>query len=141
MSTDKYDDIIGLPHHVSPTRPHMSLRERAAQFAPFSALVGYDDMVEETARQTEDKINIGEYDAFLLDRKLRILKDNEDSHPFLEITYFLPDGKKNGGRYETVRERLLRIDEYEKKIHLSNGKSIYFDTISALSSLLFSDEI
>ncbi len=141
MSTEKYDDIIELPHHLSPTRTHMSMRERAAQFAPFSALVGYDDMVEETARQTDDKIDIDEYGVFLIDRKLRILKDNEDTHPLLEITYFIPDGKKKGGRHETVREKLLRIDEFEKRICLSNGDNIYFNRISAISSLLFSDEI
>lgn len=51
----RYDDIIGLPHHVSKTRPRMPVQDRAAQFAPFSALTGHKEAVRETARKTEEK--------------------------------------------------------------------------------------
>ncbi len=141
MTVGKYDDIIELPHHVSPFRTHMPISDRAAQFAPFAALVGYDGMVEETARLTDEKRDVGEYGMLLLDRKLRILKEHEGEHPNLEITYFIPDEKKIGGRYETVRADLLRIDELEQLLYLSNGCKVYFDRISAITSLLFSDEL
>ena len=58
--TNRYDDIISLPHHQSKTRPHMPLIDRAAQFSPFAALTGYDDAVKETARQTERKAELSE---------------------------------------------------------------------------------
>lgn len=57
----KYDDIIDLPHHQSKEHAHMSLHDRAAQFAPFAALTGYDEAIEETARITEEKILYEEY--------------------------------------------------------------------------------
>jgi len=58
--SNKYDDIINLPHHVSLTRPHMSILDRAAQFSPFAALSGYDAAVKETARLTSSRIELGE---------------------------------------------------------------------------------
>ena len=137
---NKYDDIILMAHHTSPTRPHMSMRDRAAQFAPFAALVGYDGMVEETARLTDSELELGEYDIGKIDTKLRILKQHEKSHPQLEITYFRPDERKSGGRYETLHARLYRIDEHEKLVILDNGKKIPFDKISALSALVLIEE-
>ncbi len=140
MSTDKYNDIIMLSHHVSPTRPKMPMRDRAAQFAPFAALTGYDDMVEETARITESENEASEYDIMLLDSRLRKLKEHESSHPHLELNYFCPDERKSGGRYETVRARLKRIDELEQILILDNGKKIPFDKITAISSLVLTEE-
>ena len=51
----KYEDIINMPHHVSKKHPQMSLEARSAQFAPFSALIGYEEAVEEMARLTTNK--------------------------------------------------------------------------------------
>lgn len=138
--SNKYDDIILMAHHTSPTRPHMSMRDRAAQFAPFAALVGYDGMVEETARLTDSEVELGEYDIGKIDTKLRILKQHEKSHPQLEITYFRPDERKSGGRYETLHARLYRIDELERLVILEGGKKIPFDKISALSALVLLEE-
>ncbi len=140
MATDKYNDIIGMAHHTSPVRGRMSMHDRAAQFAPFAALTGYDGLVEETARLTDTEIEVGEDDIARLDRKLRILKDNESARPYIEVTHFVPDKKKSGGRYETSRAKLLRIDEHERQILLSDGKRIAFEHISAISSLLFVEE-
>ena len=53
-----YDDIINLPHHISKTHPRLSIEQRAAQFAPFAALTGYDEQIKETARLTENRIDI-----------------------------------------------------------------------------------
>lgn len=53
-SDNKYDDIINLEHHVSAKRPQMSLHDRAAQFAPFAALTGYEDVINEAAQEVEE---------------------------------------------------------------------------------------
>ncbi len=140
MATDKYNDIINLPHHTSPTRTRMPARDRAAQFAPFAALTGYGDMVEEASRLTDSESELGEYDTELLDRKLRLLKENEASRPYISLTYFIPDERKSGGRYETLHSHLLRIDENTSTLILADGKRIAFNKISALSSHLFNDE-
>ena len=118
----------------------MALRDRAAQFAPFAALTGYDAMVEETARTTDTQTELGEYDIFRIDSRLRVIKANEHSRPYVEITHFVPDKRKSGGKYETARGRIYRIDEIEKQIILEGGIRINFDRISVISSLLFTDE-
>jgi hypothetical protein len=107
----KYDDIINMPHHVSATRPQMSRENRAAQFSPFAALTGYDAAVLETARVTEQKIELGESAIDELDMKLNMLADMIDSHPKVSITHFVPDTKKDGGSYVTTTGAVKRIDE------------------------------
>ena len=82
----RYDDIINLPHHVSANRHHMSMLERAAQFQPFRALTGYENAVQETARLTEDRIELTEDEKTLLDGKLQQLADDIASHPLATIT-------------------------------------------------------
>ncbi len=92
-----YDDIINLPHHVSPTRQRMSMHDRAAQFAPFAALVGYDDAVAETARLTETRPELDEQEHKELDMRLRYLADHLKEQPVVHIRYFMPDERKSGG--------------------------------------------
>ena len=96
-----YADIIDHPHWQSPTRPHMSLYDRAAQFAPFAALTGYDDMVSEEARLVDNKIELSEGEIELLNQKLNLLNDVifDGVHPTVSITYFVPEKMKNGGKY------------------------------------------
>lgn len=63
---DDYTDIIHLPHHVSTRHPQMPMITRAAQFAPFSALTGLDDALDETAQQLiEDKLLLEEYEKII----------------------------------------------------------------------------
>ena len=93
----RYDDIINLPHHFSPTRQRMSMHDRAAQFAPFAALVGYDDAVAETARLTETRPELDEQEQKELDARLRYLADNLDKQFCVKIHYFVPDEHKSGG--------------------------------------------
>ena len=93
----RYDDIINLPHHVSPTRQRMSMHDRAAQFAPFAALVGYDDAVAETARLTEIRPTLDEQQHKELDMRLRYLADHLKEQPVVHIRYFMPDERKSGG--------------------------------------------
>lgn len=85
-----YDDIIGLPHHRSSTRPHMPVRDRAAQFAPFAALAGYGDAVAETARLTDERIDLDEYEKAALNERLASIRERLDENPEASITYFCP---------------------------------------------------
>lgn len=120
----KYDDIIGMPHHTSPRHPRMSMRDRAAQFAPFSALTGYGDVVDETARLTDGRIVLTEDAKALLDFKQRLLQERIDTKPEITVTYFVKDVRKSGGSYQTVRGRLLRIDDVERTLVLEGGRRI-----------------
>lgn len=115
-----YADIIDLPHHQSEKRKHMSLHDRAAQFAPFAALVGYDEMVDEEARLTDRQINPGESDLDRLDRIFRSLSASLSAgrRPEISVLVFVPDARKAGGRYETVTGRAKRLDPVEKKLIL-----------------------
>lgn len=121
--TNRYDDIISLPHHQSKTRPHMPLIDRAAQFSPFAALTGYDDAVKETARQTERKAELSEEMQACLQEKLQILQAQIPTKPEAILTYFEGDEKKAGGTYRTVRGEIKRIDEYRRVIVLLEEES------------------
>ena len=116
----KYKDIIILPHHVSIKHRPMSMHDRAAQFAPFAALVGYDDKVRETARYTENKIDLNEEEKEQLDIKLNILKEKMNLKPIVTFIYFVPDNKKEGGRYMTVSGIIKKIDDYKNIIYINN---------------------
>ena len=116
----KYDDIINLPHHISKKYPRMSLEARSAQFAPFSALTGYEEVIRETSRVTNKRIEINEELKAVLNEKLLLIKSRISTRPIITVTYFIPDSKKNGGRYITVIGNVLKIDEYKQKIFLEN---------------------
>lgn len=133
----KYDDILNLPHHVSASRPHMSAIDRAAQFAPFAALTGYDAAVRETARLTDARMELDEYEKEALNDKLRVLGENLESAPEVTITYFLPDGKKAGGAYVTASGAVKKIDGYERVVVLADGGRIPIDEIAGIGSDLF----
>lgn len=132
-----YEDIINLPHHVSSTRPQMSMLDRAAQFSPFAALTGYDAAIKETGRLTDEKIELDEDTKAALDMKQAYLIEMIDAQPEISITYFLPDTKKSGGAYVTVTGNLKRFDEYERLLILTDGKKIPMDDIADIESDLF----
>ena len=115
-----YADIFHLPHHVSDQHPQMSLHDRATQFSPYAALVGYDDMVIEEARQVDNKIELGEEDIEELNRKLNRIGNavTDEKKPVISVTYFIRDPFKPGGRYDTVTERIRKIDSVGRKIVL-----------------------
>ena len=133
----KYADIIGLPHHTSPTRPRMSVSARAAQFAPFAALTGYGAAVDETARLTDDRIVLDENAKAMLDGKLLIIADHITEHPEITVTYFEPDKKKSGGAYVSVTGQVKEIDEYERVVRLCDGLKIPIEQIYGIVSELF----
>lgn len=122
--TGKYDDIINLPHHVSSTRPHMPMSDRAAQFSPFAALSGYDAAVKETARLTTERIELAEDARTALEEKLGLLSDTISDAPTVTITYFQPDRKKAGGEYITATGIVKRIDDYQHTIIMKDGHQI-----------------
>lgn len=128
-SEHRYDDIINLPHHVSAARPRMSMHDRAAQFSPFSALTGYDDAIDETARLTDKQFELSEDARNKLDEQLRLIADRIEEQPEIEVTYFQPDELKEGGTYLTARGRVRRIDEYERKIVFCDGVRIGLECV------------
>lgn len=121
---NEYEDIIHLPHHVSKKHPQMSMQDRAAQFSPFAALTGYDAAVEETARLTDRRIELDEYEAQHLDEQIQKIVEQLQEHPEVSITYFLPDARKDGGEYITVTGSVKKIENYERRIILTDGTSI-----------------
>ena len=119
-----YDDIIHLPHHVSKKRPQMPLSQRAAIFAPFSALTGYENQIKETDRITTRKIELTEEEKEILNRKLQMIQTCGKKNPNVKITYFVPDEKKSGGAYRTDIGRIKKMDEHLKEIVLTSRQKI-----------------
>ena len=122
-----YEDIIHLPHHQSATRLHMSLYDRAAQFSPFAALTGFDGVIAETSRLTDQKIELSEYERALLDQKLSRIDDElrKGNHPEITVIYFVPDPLKAGGAYNEYTGHVRNIDAFERCIVFlaGNGRS------------------
>ena len=111
----------------------MSMSDRAAQFSPFAALTGYDAAVEETARLTDRRIELDEYEAQHLDEQIQKLSGHLQEHPEVSITYFLPDARKDGGEYVTVTGRVKKIENYERRIVLMDGRLIPIHEVISIS--------
>lgn len=122
--TEDYSDIINLPHHVSRNHPQMPMEARAAQFAPFAALTGYDAVIHETARLTDKQVELEEYDNERLNRKFAELMDNFDNHPEITVSYFKPDERKAGGSYTTASGTIKKFDSYEHMLQMDDGTKI-----------------
>lgn len=135
----KYVDIINMPHHTSQTRPRMSMLNRAAQFSPFAALTGYDAAVKETARLTDDKIELDECAIEMLSDKLQIITEHLDDMPQITFIYFEPDKKKSGGAYVGVTGIVKEIDEFERIVVLGDGTKIPILEIYEIESGLFAE--
>lgn len=133
----KYDDIINLPHHTSPKRPRMPMIDRAAQFSPFAALTGYDAAVKETARLTDERIEIDESSKMELDEKLRMVQESLNELPEITITFFEPDEKKSGGSYISVTGCVKKIDNYERCVIMQDKQKIAIDEIIQIEGEIF----
>ncbi len=131
-----YDDIINLPHHVSTTRPHMTAIDRAAQFSPFAALTGYDIAIKETARLTDERVELDEYTKDALSHRLQIIADRIKEQPEIAITYYQPDAKKNGGAYVTAISTVKKIDEFERVVVMTDTV-IPIDEIISIDGQIF----
>ena len=132
--SNKYDDIINLPHHKSITHSHMSMIDRAAQFSPFAALPCYGDAVKETARITDAKIELDESEKALINEKLLMIAEHLDNKPLVSITYFNPDTKKKGGEYLTITGTVKKLDVYNNQIKMTDGTTVKFDDIISVES-------
>lgn len=133
---ENYDDIINLKRPVS-KHPKMSLYQRSAQFAPFAALTGYEGQVKETARLTDRRIELDEEMKLILDLKIQVIKEMLSDNPEVEITYFIPDTKKDGGKYETIINNVKKIDSYNEHIIMQNNLKIEIKEIININSNIF----
>lgn len=128
----RYDDIINLPHHVSNYHKPMPMENRAAQFAPFAALSGHEDAIEETYRLTEKFKEISDEEIIIISRKLDYAIKREKP---VEITYFMPDKKKTGGQYRKIYGTIKKWDEEERTILINDGRKIPVGVISEVTIL------
>ncbi len=133
-----YEDIINLPPHISKKHPQPTMLERAARFSPFAAITGYEEMVKEAARVTDKKIELDEGSKEILNEKLLFVTEMCESDAIINITYFIPDNLKSGGKYTTVSGTIKRIDEYERRIILVDGTIIPIDDIYQIDGDMFS---
>ena len=124
-----YDDIINLPRHVSDKHPHMSIHDRAAQFAPFAALTGHSEAVSETARYVDEKIDLGEDAIKEIQDTLNYIQEHISQSPQVTITYFVADDRKRGGRYVTETVKIKYVDNLEQNIRFDNGVCVKFENI------------
>ncbi len=127
--SDNYNDIINNPHHTSKTRKRMSQINRAAQFAPFAALTGYDTAICEAARLTENQIELDDKTKEILNMKLNFLKNHIKDKPYVTITYFVPDTQKDGGAYVDYSGNIRVIDETQQMIIFTDRTTIEIEMV------------
>ena len=130
-----YEDIISLPPHKSKRYPPMPLANRAAQFSPFAALIGHGDIVKETARLTESKIDLEDDAKSQLDEKLRVIAHSLLGQSEIIVTYFVNDKRKDGGAYYTEKGIPIKIKEFEKQLIMEGGNSIPIHDVIAIDLL------
>ncbi|MBR4309187.1 MAG: hypothetical protein IKT58_06295 [Oscillospiraceae bacterium] len=128
----KYDDIIDLPHPTSLKHPRMSMLDRGAQFAPFSALVGYEEAIAESSRLTQQQTYLSEEAKEDLNRKLRTIHEHLQEFPPVKIRVFCPDLRKDGGSYEEFTATVQRIDPLTKTVLLTDGQLVDMEKICSL---------
>lgn len=133
MENNPYADMLDMPHHVSIKHPHMSIENRAAQFAPFAALTGYEDQLKETRRRTGQRIELDEGEKRQLDEKLQYVMRTDRIREIVAFTYFVPDPYKEGGEYVTKKGTIKKLDSYHKKIILEDFTEIPVEEIIVIS--------
>lgn len=136
----EYDDILNMEYpnpEIEKDFPDKILRE--AQFAPFAALTGYNDAISETARQTDGRTELDEYELEKLNGKLQYLKNTDDAYEAV-ITYFVSDKKKSGGKYVSKNGIVIKVREYERDVVMDDGTKIPIDDIFSIDGGVF-DEI
>ena len=140
---ERYGDIMGMEHHRSSRHPHMSMRDRAAQFSPFAALTGYDEEIDEAARLTSDRLELDEAQMELISGALsraaaaleKEKREVSGKAVRARITYFLSDQRKQGGEYITAETEIKKIDPVRRTAVLSGGEIIKIDDIYELHLL------
>ena len=133
----KYDDMIGLGHHISRTHPPMARIKRAAQFASFDALTGFGAAIHEVGRETGEKKELSEDEIDMIDAKLAVIQYHIKEQPNITVTYFIPDDKKAGGRYVTVSGKVRKLDEVKRAIIMTNGTKIPIGDVQYIDGDMF----
>ncbi len=137
MPDSKYDAILHLPHHVSEKHPPIPMEERAAQFSPYAALTGFGAVINETRRLTDPRQILSEETLAQLNRQYQLLLEHLPERPEITVTYFQPDGRKEGGAYLTLTVRVKKVDAYEQRLVLEDGSVIAMENIMAMDGELF----
>ncbi len=137
MPDSKYDAILHLPHHVSEKHPPIPMEERAAQFSPYAALTGFGAVINETRRLTDPRQILSEETLAQLNRQYQLLLEHLPERPEITVTYFQPDGRKEGGAYLTLTGRVKKVDAYEQRLVLEDGSVIAMENIMAMDGELF----
>ena len=133
----KYDDMIGLGHHISKTHPPMARIKRAAQFASFDALTGFGAAIQEAGRETEEKLELSEDMIDMIDARLAVVQQHIKEQTNISVTYFLPDDKKSGGRYVTVSGNVRMLDGIEHAIIMADRTKIPIEDVRYIEGDLF----
>ena len=133
-NSGRYSDIIDLPHHQSIYRPHMTIYNRAAQFAPFAALVGYEQMTKDTADMLllDKRVILSEDQKNILDREMQKLMEEIKQHPKVTVVYFNEAANKIGGSYDIHNGKVKKIEEFPAMIVFEDGKKIKVEDIDDL---------
>ena len=134
-----YDDIIDLPHPTSQIHPRMSAAARSAQFSPFAALTGYDAAIKETARLTDEKPELDEYEIAALNEKLQAISQRLAERPEVVITYFRPDARKAGGACVSATGVVRKLLAHERVVVMEDGSEIAIEEIIQITGALFED--
>ena len=133
---NNYDDIINLNRPISKHK-HLGIDSRSAQFAPFAALVSYDDAVKETARLTDKRIEIDDGLKEMINSKLNYLNEHIKDNYEVIVTYFIKDTKKNGGKYINKTGVIKKIYSVNKIIKFSDNSIIKMNDIININSDMF----
>ena len=134
-----YEDIVNLPPHISKRHPQPTMMDRAARFAPFAAITGYEEMVLEEARVTEEWVDLTESALEQLNERLVVLQEHLLEQPEITITYFKLDLRKSGGAYVEHTGIVKCIDLYEHRLVMIDGKKIGIESIYKLSGEIFNE--
>lgn len=128
----EYDDIINMPHHVSRTRPRMSLRARAGQFAPFAALTGHGAALSETARLTERPPCLTDSVLKKLDETLAYVREHAEEGVRVSVTYYVADERKEGGSYHVLQDEVKHVDASRRLLLFRGGEEVPLSSVVAL---------
>lgn len=134
---EKYKKIANLPHHQSLNHPHMSLHDRAAQFAPFAALTGYGDAVDETARLVDFAPVLSEDENAVLDEKMKKIREMIGDQPEITVLRFIPDKRKSGGAFVSFKGKVKKLDEVGRRMAFAGGTEIRYDEIFGIEGEIF----
>ena len=135
MACHDYDDILHLSRPVSGRHARMSMVDRGAQFSPFAALVGYEQVLQESARLTQAETFLDESSKELLDRKLRFLADHPGRMEQVRFLCYRPDERKSGGSFLRLEGSVKKIDLYRRRVVLADGQEFAIEDIRSIDGV------